>query len=44
MQVIKISKSYGKNTVLENISLDFNDPAGVYGILGRKVYLDENHV
>ena len=30
-----ITKKYGKNLVLDGIAIDFNNPEGVYGILGR---------
>lgn len=35
LTVKNITKKYGKNLVLDRIAIDFNNPEGVYGILGR---------
>lgn len=35
LTVKNITKKYGKNLVLDGITIDFNNPEGVYGILGR---------
>ena len=35
LTVKNITKKYGKNLVLDGIAIDFNNPEGVYGILGR---------
>ncbi|EKS17478.1 hypothetical protein HMPREF9318_01927 [Streptococcus urinalis FB127-CNA-2] len=35
LQVIDVSKNYGKKEVLKNISINFEDNYGVYGLLGR---------
>lgn len=35
LSVKNLSKKYGKQTVLENLTINFEDASGVYGILGR---------
>lgn len=35
LELNNVKKAYGKKVVLDNINLSFDDPAGVYGILGR---------
>ena len=35
LKLMSVSKFYGKHQVLDNINLDFEDPSGVYGLLGR---------
>lgn len=35
LTVKNITKKYAKNLVLDGITIDFNNPEGVYGILGR---------
>ncbi|MBG9982556.1 ABC transporter ATP-binding protein [Aerococcaceae bacterium DSM 111020] len=35
LTVKNVSKQYGKQMVLEDLSINFEDPHGVYGILGR---------
>lgn len=35
LKLTNVSKTYGKQLVLDQISLDFDNPTGVYGILGR---------
>lgn len=35
LKLANVTKKYGNNLVLDNIHLNFNNPEGVYGILGR---------
>lgn len=35
LDLVNVSKNYGKMTVLEDINLSFSEPNGVYGLLGR---------